>query len=59
MVRSRSSSAPGLLVYGRDSCWASHPDKTLEDLLGFDWVLRESRSGTRSVFEAAIAAAGI
>jgi DNA-binding transcriptional LysR family regulator len=48
-----------LLVFGRDSCWASRSAKTPGDLLGFDWVLRESGSGTRSVFEAAIVAAGI
>lgn len=39
--------------------WAASPPKTAEDLLGVPWVLREPGSGTRAVFEAALADHGL
>lgn len=47
-----------VLVVGRDSRWAALPATSPDALFDFDWVLRESGSGTRSVFEAAVRQAG-
>jgi DNA-binding transcriptional LysR family regulator len=47
-----------VLVVGGDSRWAAVPPTSLAALFELDWVLRESGSGTRSVFEAALRRAG-
>ena len=62
--------APGLLerevardqlvvVVAPDHPWAARPGLAPADLAGSEWVLREPGSGTRSAFEAALAALGV
>ena len=48
-----------LIVVGRDHPWAGMSDIHAEKLAESDWVLREPGSGTRSVFESALAAFGV
>jgi DNA-binding transcriptional LysR family regulator len=47
------------LVVGRDHPWALAPPKGDLDLTQTEWVVREQGSGTRSSFEAALAARGL
>lgn len=47
------------VVVGADHPWAKKKSLTRKDLLDGDWVLRESGSGTRSEFEAALASEGV
>jgi DNA-binding transcriptional LysR family regulator len=47
------------LVVGRDHPWATAPPKGEPDLTQTEWVIREPGSGTRSSFEAALAARGL
>src|SRR5215831_8258939 len=48
-----------VVVVGRDHLWAGRPRLALRDLVKSEWVLREVGSGTRSVFEDALAHLGI
>ena len=48
-----------VVVVGRGHPWIGRPRLAPRDLIKGDWVLREPGSGTRSVFEDAIAAIGI
>jgi DNA-binding transcriptional LysR family regulator len=48
-----------VLVVAPDHPWAHRPHADLAELADTEWVLREPGSGTRSVFEAALAQAGI
>jgi DNA-binding transcriptional LysR family regulator len=48
-----------LVVVGREHPWCSSADVGARDLMDADWVLRETGSGTRSVFEAAMEALGV
>jgi DNA-binding transcriptional LysR family regulator len=48
-----------VLVVGADHSWASRCHAEFADLTETEWVLREQGSGTRSVFEAALAKAGM
>ena len=48
-----------VLVVGPEHPWANGGAPTPNDLPDSDWVLREPGSGTRSVFEQAVAAFGI
>lgn len=48
-----------IVVVGDGHPWASAPSLKPVDLLSGQWVLREPGSGTRSVFEAALEAAGL
>ncbi|WP_127088114.1 LysR substrate-binding domain-containing protein [Aquabacter cavernae] len=48
-----------VLVVGRDHPWAGRADLAPADLLATDWVLRESGSGTRQVFEDGCRAYGV
>jgi LysR substrate binding domain len=47
-----------LIVVGVDHPWGGQGQLTLEDLIAGEWVLREPGSGTRSVFEEALARLG-
>ncbi len=47
------------IVAGAEHPWAKKKTLTKQDLLAGDWVLRESGSGTRSEFEAALASQGV
>lgn len=47
-----------IVVVGPDHPWAEREHLEAADLLGASWVLRESGSGTRSAFEAALKAQG-
>ena len=47
-----------VLVVGADHPWAGRARAELAELADIEWVLREPGSGTRSVFEAALADAG-
>ncbi len=47
------------IVAGAGHPWAKKKSLTKQDLLAGDWVLRESGSGTRSEFEAALASQGV
>jgi DNA-binding transcriptional LysR family regulator len=47
------------IVVSPNHPWAKKKSLTMQDLLGGDWVLRESGSGTRSEFEAALAGEGV
>lgn len=48
-----------LIVVGPDHPWAGRPKVDPDELADSAWVLREPGSGTRSVFEAALAAFGV
>ncbi len=48
-----------VVVVAPDHAWAERAPVSLRDLTGSAWVLREPGSGTRSVFEAALRAAGV
>ena len=48
-----------VLVVGPDHAWAGRAQVAFSDLAGAEWVLREPGSGTRSAFEAALAAASV
>lgn len=48
-----------ILVVGPEHPWARGAGPTARDLLKSDWVLREHGSGTRSVFEQALAQLGV
>jgi DNA-binding transcriptional LysR family regulator len=48
-----------VLVVGPDHPWAGRPRVAFADLADSEWVLREPGSGTRSAFEAALAAASV
>jgi DNA-binding transcriptional LysR family regulator len=48
-----------VVVVGRDHVWAGRPRLAPRDLVKSEWVLREVGSGTRSVFEDALAHLGI
>ncbi len=48
-----------VLVVAADHPWAGRSHAEFAELAGIEWVLRESGSGTRSVFEAALARAGL
>jgi DNA-binding transcriptional LysR family regulator len=48
-----------LIVVGPDHPWATKAHITAAQLPESDWVLRESGSGTRTVFEAALEAFGV
>jgi DNA-binding transcriptional LysR family regulator len=48
-----------LVVVGREHPWCSSADVGARELMEADWVLRETGSGTRSVFEAAMEALGV
>jgi len=48
-----------VLVVGADHPWADRARAGLAELTEVEWVLRERGSGTRSVFEAALAQAGM
>ena len=48
-----------VLVVGADHAWAGRRHAGFADLIETAWVLREPGSGTRSVFEAALAEAGM
>jgi DNA-binding transcriptional LysR family regulator len=48
-----------LIVVGADHPWADRASLAADELAAHPWVLREKGSGTRSVFEAALARAGI
>jgi DNA-binding transcriptional LysR family regulator len=48
-----------LVVVGRDHPWVGRARLAPRDLLKSEWVLREAGSGTRSVFEDALAHLGI
>jgi DNA-binding transcriptional LysR family regulator len=47
-----------VIVVGASHSWAKKKSLTKQDLLEGDWVLRESGSGTRSEFEAALSKEG-
>ena len=47
------------IVVGAGHPWAKKKSLNKQDLLAGDWVLRESGSGTRSEFEAALASQGV
>ncbi|MDN5005232.1 LysR family transcriptional regulator [Bradyrhizobium sp. GCM10027634] len=47
-----------VLVVGHEHRWATGKSPSVADLLESDWVLREPGSGTRSVFEQALARLG-
>jgi DNA-binding transcriptional LysR family regulator len=48
-----------VLVVGAEHAWASRRHVEFADLAETEWVLREPGSGTRSVFDAALATAGM
>ncbi|WP_189047206.1 LysR family transcriptional regulator [Aliidongia dinghuensis] len=48
-----------IIVVGPEHPWAGRADVTPEQLFESDWVLREAGSGTRAVFEQALAAFGL
>jgi DNA-binding transcriptional LysR family regulator len=48
-----------LIVVAKDHPWAEGHPLAPADLLEARWILREAGSGTRSAFEAALAAAGV
>lgn len=48
-----------VVVVGPEHPWASAPDLRAAQLVESEWVLRESGSGTRSMFEAALEKAGV
>lgn len=48
-----------VLAVGRDHPWAARGSVTPEELAAGRWILRESGSGTRALFESAIRAAGL
>jgi DNA-binding transcriptional LysR family regulator len=48
-----------VLVVAPDHPWSARPGLSLAEAASGQWVLREPGSGTRSAFEAALAAAGI
>jgi DNA-binding transcriptional LysR family regulator len=48
-----------VLVVGREHPWAGNASLTPSDLLQSEWVLRETGSGTRSVFEQALLTFGL
>ncbi len=48
-----------VLVVAPDHPWAGRASADMAELAGLEWVLREPGSGTRSVFEAALARAGL
>lgn len=48
-----------VLVVAPDHAWARRKHVPLADFPQSDWVLREEGSGTRAIFESALAAAGI
>ncbi len=48
-----------IVVVGREHPWVGRKRLSADDLLAGAWVLREPGSGTRSVFEAALARHGI
>jgi len=48
-----------IVVVGREHPWARSADVGARDLMDAAWVLREAGSGTRSVFESAMAALGV
>ena len=48
-----------IVVVGRDHPWAGRPRLAPRDLVKSEWVLREIGSGTRSVFEDALAHIGV
>jgi DNA-binding transcriptional LysR family regulator len=48
-----------VVVVGRDHPWVGRTRLAARDLIKSEWVLRESGSGTRSVFESALAHLGI
>lgn len=48
-----------VVVVKPDHPWAGRRTLTADDIRAMDWVLREPGSGTRSVFEQAVARAGI
>ncbi len=48
-----------VLVVGLDHPWAGRPRAEFAELAETEWVLREPGSGTRSVFEAELARAGV
>ncbi len=48
-----------LILVAPDHPWAKQDKVTPDDLAAADWVLRERGSGTRSVFEQALAAMGV
>jgi DNA-binding transcriptional LysR family regulator len=48
-----------VIVVGADHSWTQNVGLTARDLLESEWVLREPGSGTRSVFEQALADLGI
>jgi DNA-binding transcriptional LysR family regulator len=47
-----------LVVVRPDHSWALHPSLSVPELMAGEWVLREPGSGTRSVFEDALADQG-
>jgi DNA-binding transcriptional LysR family regulator len=48
-----------VVVVGRDHPWIGRARLAPRDLMKSEWVLREAGSGTRSVFEAALARLGV
>ncbi|TLU74454.1 LysR family transcriptional regulator [Lichenicoccus roseus] len=48
-----------VIVVGTQHPWVGRTDLRASDLPGSDWVLREPGSGTRTVFESALAALGL
>jgi len=46
-----------VIVVGHEHPWVSAPPRSLAELTGSAWVLREAGSGTRSMFEQALQAA--
>lgn len=48
-----------VLVAGADQPWATQDKITPKELIAIPWVLREAGSGTRAIFEAALASFGL